>query len=163
MQRRRFFHGRAIRGSDIKDISWFDPSGQEMSDDAWGGDLKGFLAVRLAGDLIGEVDERGEPIVGETLMMLLNSHHENVPFTLPATKVEHHWERIIDTAEPAAEAAAFQEKDVYTVQARSLVLLRIRLTKEPQEILTAAQAGTLLKDAQRLPIHAGAPTLGAVP
>ena len=134
-----------------------------MSDDAWSEDLKGFLAVRLAGDLIGEVDERGEPIVGETLMMLLNSHHEDISFTLPATKVEHHWERIIDTAEPDAESAIFQEKDVYTVQARSLVLLRIRLTKEPHEILTTTQAGTLLKESQRVPAHTEAPTLGAVP
>ena len=43
------------------------------------------LGVRLAGDLIGDVDERGEPIVGETLLMLLNAHHEPIPFTLPET------------------------------------------------------------------------------
>src|SRR5262249_34918984 len=31
-QRRHFFQGRAIRGADIKDISWFNPAGQEMTD-----------------------------------------------------------------------------------------------------------------------------------
>jgi isoamylase len=163
LQRRRFLHGRAIRGSDIKDISWLDLSGQEMSDDAWSGDLKGFLAVRLAGDLIGEVDERGEPIVGDTLLMLLNSHHESISFTLPLTKVEHHWERIIDTAEPDGEPRDFHEKDIYPVQARSVVLLRIRLAKEPQETLTSVQAGSLLKESQRMPAHTEGPTLGAIP
>jgi isoamylase len=34
-QRRKFFVGRPIRGSEIKDISFFDPSGTEMSDEAW--------------------------------------------------------------------------------------------------------------------------------
>ena len=34
-QRRKFFQGRSIRGSDIKDISWFEPRGKEMSDEAW--------------------------------------------------------------------------------------------------------------------------------
>ena len=29
----QFFQGRAIRGSDIKDISWFKPSGEEMRDE----------------------------------------------------------------------------------------------------------------------------------
>jgi isoamylase len=35
LQRRKFFVGRPIRGSDIKDISFFEPSGREMSDAAW--------------------------------------------------------------------------------------------------------------------------------
>ena len=48
------------------------------------------LGVRLAGDLIDDVDKRGEPVVGESLLLLLNAHHEPVPFTLPTTKAEHH-------------------------------------------------------------------------
>ena len=47
--------------------------------------------VRLDGDLIGEVDERGEAIVGDT-MLLLNAHYEAIPFTLPAPR-EELWER----------------------------------------------------------------------
>ncbi|HXH06259.1 MAG TPA: glycogen debranching protein GlgX, partial [Vicinamibacterales bacterium] len=33
LRRRRFFQGRAIRG--VKDIVWLDPSGREMTDEAW--------------------------------------------------------------------------------------------------------------------------------
>src|SRR5262249_35335738 len=87
-QRRRLFQGRSIRGSDIKDISWFNPSGEEMTDADWNAGFVKCLGVRLAGDLIGDVDERGEPITGETLLLLLNAHHEAVPFALPATKPE---------------------------------------------------------------------------
>src|SRR5205823_5817820 len=55
-QRRHFFQGRSIRGSDIKDISWLEPSGGEMADGDWDVGFVKCLGVRLAGDLIGEVD-----------------------------------------------------------------------------------------------------------
>ena len=41
------------------------------------------LGVRLAGDVIDEVDERGERIVGDTLLMLFNADKDAVPFVLP--------------------------------------------------------------------------------
>ena len=105
-QRRKFFLGRGIRGSGVTDISFFEPSGKDMSDEAWSTGFIRSMGVRLAGDLIRDVDERGEPIVGDTLLLLFNAHHEAIPFTLPVTKAEHHWERLLDTAdhaEPDAE------------------------------------------------------------
>ena len=162
LQRRRFFQGRAIRGSDIKDISWFDPSGQEMSDEAWSNGFVRCLGVRLAGDLIGEMDERGDQIRGETLLMLLNAHHEAIPFELPLTKTEHRWERLLDTANPDLDSTVYVEKESYPLQGRSLALFRIRSLVE-QEPMTALQADTLMSENQRVPSHTERPTLGAVP
>ena len=99
-----FFLQCSIRGSDIKDISWLSPAGEEMTDEDWNTGFARCLGVRLAGDLIGDENESGEPIVGETLLLLFNAHHEPIPFTLPATKVEHRWERVFDTAGPAGAA-----------------------------------------------------------
>ena len=59
-----------------------EPTGEEMTDEAWDEGYVKCLGVRLAGDLISDVDERGEPITGETLLMLLNAHWESLPFTL---------------------------------------------------------------------------------
>jgi glycogen operon protein len=95
-QRSTFFQGRALRGSNIKDISFFNPSGQEMSDEDWSAGVQ-CLGVRLAGDLIGDVSERGEPIVGDTTILLLNAYHESIDFTLPPTKDKHPWDRLFDT------------------------------------------------------------------
>ena len=64
------------------------------------------LGVRLAGDLINDENERGEPIVGETLLILLNGHWEPIPFTLPQTSDGHIWDRLLDTADPSQEAEA---------------------------------------------------------
>ena len=35
LRRRKFFQGRRIRGADVSDIAWLDPSGREMTDDTW--------------------------------------------------------------------------------------------------------------------------------
>jgi isoamylase len=126
-QRRRFFHGRSIRGSEIKDLSWLEPSGQEMSDKAWQDGSVRCMGVRLAGDLIGDLDDRGEPIRGETLLLLLNAHHEAIPFTLPAAKDEHFWERIVDTAVATVEPQPFNPGDAYSLEGRSMTVLRTRL------------------------------------
>jgi isoamylase len=157
-QRRKFFQGRHIRGSGIMDISWFEPSGQDMGDDAWDAGFVKCLGVRLAGDLIGEVDERGEPVVGDTLMLLLNAHHEAIPFTLPPTKPEHVWERLLDTAEPDAGPALFAGGQQYPLQGRSLAVLRTRLPEEPKPVITTVQAENLRKEVQTARVPTPDPT-----
>src|SRR5207253_1615956 len=133
-QRRKFFKGRAIRGSDIKDISFLNPAGQEMTDEDWNARSTRCIGVRLAGDLIDDQDDRGEPIVGDTLLLLLNAHHEPIPFTLPLAKIEQLWELLLDTAEEMGKPSAFQGEVRYPLKDRSLAILRTRaLVKEPAE------------------------------
>src|SRR5206468_1745372 len=117
-QRRKFFQGRAIRGSDIKDISWLGSDGREMSDEAWDNGAVNGLAVRLAGDLIGDVDERGEPLLGDTLLVLLNSHDEPISFVLPAAKPEHCWEPILDTSDPTEDSSGLEPNQAYPLGGR---------------------------------------------
>jgi glycogen operon protein len=150
-QRRRFFQGRRIRGSDIKDISWFGPSGQEMTDADWDAGFVKCLGVRLAGDVIGDVDERGDPITGETLLLLLNAHHEAIPFALPATKAEHHWERLLDTAEPPPQAKPMVGGEKYALGGRSLVVLRTVQLEETGHTVTTSQVEALRKEARKVP------------
>ena len=99
LRRRSFFQGRSLRGSDVKDITFLDPSGQEMADEAWKEKFVKCLGMRLAGNLINERDERGEPIEGDTLLVLLNAHHETISFTLPAHGDEEFWELVLSTAD----------------------------------------------------------------
>jgi glycogen operon protein len=99
--------------------------------------------VRLAGDLIGENDERGEPIIGDTVLILLNAHHEAIPFTLPTTRKEHRWERLFDTASVGpAEAARqiAQGGDKYNLQGRSLAVLVARTAPESAGEIATAKA-----------------------
>jgi isoamylase len=125
-QRRKFFLGRAIYGEGIQDISWLDPSGQDMTEEAWNTRSARCLGVRLAGDLIGDMDERGEPIIGDTILLLLNAHYEAIPFTLPATKEGQQWERLLDTIDEPGEPLLLDGEQPYELQGRSMVVLRTR-------------------------------------
>jgi isoamylase len=146
LQRRKFFLGRAIRGSDIKDISFFCPSGQEMSDEDWNAGFVKCLGVRLAGDLINDESERGEPIVGETLLLLLNGHWEPISFTLPQTHTDHIWDRILDTADLSEHPRDYQGGQQYVIQDRSLALLAARTPRDKGLPLTPAQLKAVLSE-----------------
>jgi len=150
-RRRKFFQGRAIRGSDIKDLSFFEPSGKEMSDEAWNAGYVKCLGLRLAGDLIGDVDERGEPIVGDTLLVLLNAHHETIPFILPESKPEHNWQRLLDTADNVKEPLIYQGGQTYALTGRSMVVLSTRLIEETGLPVSGAQLEALRKASQPTP------------
>ena len=147
-QRRKFFIGRAIRGSDVKDISFFSPTGDEMSDGDWNAGFVKCLGIRLAGDLINDETERGEAVVGETLLLLLNGHWEPIPFALPTTLHGHLWERLLDTADTSPESRAYEEKSEYPLQERSLVVLVTRKPEERGQTVTSSQVTAALSKAK---------------
>jgi pullulanase/glycogen debranching enzyme len=49
-QRRRWFHGRRVRG--VSDIGWFKPDGHEMSDQDWQAGFARTVGVFLNGKAI---------------------------------------------------------------------------------------------------------------
>ncbi len=149
LQRRKFFLERAIRGSAIKDISWFEPSGKEMRDKAWKEPFVKAMGVRLAGDMIREVDERGEPIVGDTLLLLLNAHWEEMAFTLPKTKAGQNWVTLVDTRDGTTEPRTYSGGDSYALFGRSLVLLRAASGTDVGPPASAGQVDVLRKQARR--------------
>lgn len=123
LQRRTFFQGRSIRGDGVRDVTWFNCNGEDMTDEDWAASVRS-LGLRLAGDLIDEFDTHGEKIVGDTLLILMNAHHEPIPFVLPVVSHNHQWEVLIDTFSNERGAALFNERDAYDLRARSLVVLR---------------------------------------
>jgi isoamylase len=128
LRRRRFFQGRRIRGSAVKDLTWYGPNGREMSDEQWDSPGAKTLGVRLAGEAIDEVGVRGERIVDDTLLLVLNADEKPVAFNLPSRN-GHRWEMVFDTAysgfgNPAGLPDTFDGGRPYRVNERSVVLLR---------------------------------------
>jgi len=125
--RRMFFQGRRIQGSAVKDLAWFGPDGKEMTDEEWSNSHSRCLGLRLAGDAIEEVDDMGEPIVGDTFLILLNAHHEPVPFTLPPHETWVRWDPVLDTRDwnGEAERRALRTGERYVLEGRSLAVLRL--------------------------------------
>jgi isoamylase len=133
--RRTFFQGRRIQGSAVKDLAWLRPDGHEMTDDEWPDSGSRSLGLRLAGDAIEEVDDLGEPIVGDTFLILLNAHHEPVPFVLPAHAARVLWEPVLDTRDwdGVADRPAQRTGEHYRLEGRSLAVLRLQRNPRPGE------------------------------
>ncbi len=123
-RRRKFFQGRQIRGTDVKDLTFFEPNGREMSDEAWNADFVRSLMVCLGGDAIDEVDAEGTPVVDDTFLVLLNAHHGNVVFTLPRTREGTHWERVFDTGDPQSDRAVTTRTARYRLRGHAMALFR---------------------------------------
>ncbi|HSF34423.1 MAG TPA: glycogen debranching protein GlgX [Candidatus Tectomicrobia bacterium] len=132
LQRPKFFQGRSLRGSEVKDLTWFRPDGKEMTDEDWGNAFARCLGLRLAGDAIDEVDDRGNRITDDTLLILLNAHHEPIPFVLPAHRARIRWELVFDTRDPTGRRRQrpLRGGEAYELESRSLVLLRLRGEQE---------------------------------
>ncbi len=126
LKRRRFFHGRPIRGSKINDISWFSPSGQEMTDEEWNSDFVRSIGVRLAGDAINEVDAKGNPLVGNTLLMIFNAHFEPVPFVLPAHSAGIQYCMELNTATDTTDPEITDGGDTFIMEGRSMAIFSLK-------------------------------------
>lgn len=147
LKRRKFFQGRSIRGAEIKDVTWFDPTEKEMTDQGWNAGFVRCLGVLWGGDVIEDVDETGQRIEGETVLILLNAHHEPIPFQLPAHDHVARWELVLDTARPngelsttaihASEPRTFAADEKYDLRERSLVVLRLGRSEQAGEKTSA--------------------------
>ena len=123
-RRRNFFQGRAIQGSDIMDILWFKPDGSEMTDQEWTHDFARCLGVFLGGESMQERDRRGQPIHDDNVLLLFNSHHEAIPFSLPVLCEGCFWQGVLDTSiASGVSGSPLQNGNSYLLLGRSLALL----------------------------------------
>jgi len=124
LRRRSFFQGRRIKGAGIKDIVWLQPDGREMSDQEWNQQFARSLGVLLSGEATDEHDERGKLIRDGTFAILMNAHHEEIRFVLPARNLHAGWVTLVDTSCQTSQNANrfYSAGDAYPLQARSLAL-----------------------------------------
>ncbi|MET7282277.1 glycogen debranching protein GlgX [Kribbella sp. NPDC005582] len=129
-RRRRFFHGdQGVDG--LGDLVWFTPEGKEMQDGDWSRDDARAVAVFLNGDAISEPDPRGEPVVDDSFLILLNSNHEPEEFLLPGAEYGETWSVVVDTVRPTGRAEEGEHPAGSTIRLEDhgmLVLTRPRRT-----------------------------------
>src|SRR5438093_1350456 len=130
--RRLFFQGRRIHGSAVKDLSWLQPDGAEMTDEEWNNGQSRCLGLQLAGDAIEEIDDEGLPIRDDTFLILLNADDLALPFVLPNHQPRIEWEVVLDTRDwdlvPAERL--YKGGEPYPLEGHTLAVLRQR-AKEP--------------------------------
>ena len=146
-RRRRWFEGQSLHGQAGRDIAWFTPAGQEMSEQDWSVGFAKSLMVFMDGKSIPNRGPRGEEISDDSFLLCFNAHHERMSFTLPSDVFGTRWQRVIDTADPLLQAPEndFHAGSVVNVADRSLVVLQRIESAETDE--AGAPAGIVLAEA----------------
>jgi glycogen operon protein len=126
-RRPKFLQGRRIRGAEVKDVMWFNPGGNEMSDEEWASPFVRCVGMLLCGD-IGDIHNfEGEPVHDQTFLLLINAHYEPIQFLLPG--LEHlEWELILDTVDESgflATTRKYASGDDFDLPERSAALFQL--------------------------------------
>jgi glycogen operon protein len=119
-RRRRFLAGDPVADHGTKDVSWICPDGSEMTLAEWHDPKNRVLGMLVHGDASDEVDERGRPNRGDTLLLLVNGGNRNCPFTLPSLPEPGVWHEVVSTTRPGGREL---RKESVVLAAHSLLLL----------------------------------------
>jgi isoamylase len=127
LQRRRFLSGNPVGISGSKDITWFNPSGAELSHDEWHSPSTQCIGYILEGSAINQVTERGKSVVGDTLLVLINAQFHDVKFSIPEHFTQKPWTLILTTSLRDKDKTGYRYEagDEFDVQHHSLALFII--------------------------------------
>ena len=123
LRRRHFFRGAAVSGSAHKDVTWVRADGTEMTEVDWLNPEARVLGMLIDGKATDEVDERGHAVTSDTLLIILNSGEDAVPFTLPTVDAdaEKIWVIMVDTS---CDEAPVVRNQTVSLEAHAVMLLR---------------------------------------
>ncbi|MBX3187925.1 MAG: glycogen debranching protein GlgX [Labilithrix sp.] len=100
-RRPSFLKGEHVGNSELKDIAWFHPEGREMTVADWQRPSRASIGLLLAGDALDWSDDKGDAVIDDSFLVLLNGSREDVTFALPGREWGSRWAMRIDTRVPA--------------------------------------------------------------
>jgi isoamylase len=125
LRRRSFFRGVATsrdgQRDAVKDVMWIRPDGNELEQQDWDDAEGRLLGMLLPGRATDEVNERGRPVFGDTLLLLLNASDRSRLFILPPQGRAGVWREILNTARQGERVI---RRAGLNLVAHSLILLR---------------------------------------
>ncbi len=119
-RRRKFFAGDPAADTGVKDVQWLRPDGRELGDDDWQNPQLRVLGMLIHGQSSDELDERGRPNRGNTLLLWFNAGARARQAKLPAMPSSGTWHEIVNTAQQSHDVPRGRE---ISVAPHSLVLL----------------------------------------
>jgi isoamylase len=124
LHRGRFMTGEWNEELGVRDATWVNASGLNMSMQDWhDGETKCFGMLMDGRAQATGIRRRGS---AATLLFVVNAFHELVAFTLPDCTDGKHWKLLFDTGTPdEVRDEPFNIGDIYPVTARSCLLFRL--------------------------------------
>ena len=136
LRRTRFFTGEWNEEIGVRDLTWIEPSGSEMSAEQWSDPFAKCMGALFDGRAQATgIRKRGSDT---TMLLIVNAADNLVRFMLPQVAAGRGWMRLIDTnlseAEDEEDAGRFKFGDEYEVTPRSLLLFRLlRFRRQPAQ------------------------------
>ncbi|RIK46070.1 MAG: glycogen debranching enzyme GlgX [Chloroflexi bacterium] len=124
LRRGDFFKGVPQNGSDRKDVTWLRPDGAEMTPEDWSTSWVRSLGLLIDGNGVTDLDENGNPLHDQSLLLLINGFDGPVEFVTPA--IDHSlWAVVVDTARFGTDGACVEVRGGarLTLEGFSLALL----------------------------------------
>ncbi len=138
LHRNRFLTGELDAEFGVRDVSWITPAGAPMETAHWDDPNTRCFGMVLDGR--AQATGIHKPAGDSTLLMIVNAHHDAVPFALPEPPAGLHWMLLLDTNRPElAEPEDFAFGHDFLVTGRSLLLFLLQLDVGGEISLQAAR------------------------
>ena len=127
-RRRKWFQGRAIHGSGVSDIGWFNPDGTAMTDQQWHDGEAKSISIFLNGEEIVSPGPRGERVTDDSFLLFFNAYYDPLIYTIPPGLREYRWGLVIDTQQPhflTGEKVYTGDKPIHVIERSLMVLQRL--------------------------------------
>ncbi len=148
-RRKRYYTGRKMGDSVLKDITWFTPEGLEMTDADWGKPYAQSLSALISGSLsVAFCNEEGKFYPDNHFFIVLNAGGDGIEWLLPETEKETMWNLILDTSRdaPVVKDEMYKSGDSYNVPAWSVLMFKAPMPDEETVMLArSGVAGVLGK------------------
>ncbi|MFE4829719.1 glycogen debranching protein GlgX [Streptomyces sp. NPDC056672] len=128
LRRRAFFSGRPQAPDGLRDLAWFTPHGEEMTEEDWYAPAS-TLGLFLSGRDIPGRDAQGEKITDDSFLTVLHAAGAPVDVTLPGPPWARTYELLVDTAreeQTEAPGTVYEAGATVTVPARCVLVFRVR-------------------------------------
>jgi isoamylase len=125
-RRRHFLSGEATGSSSLPDAWWCRPDGRRMTQRDWERSERHVLGLFLNGYEFPYRGRQGEKIIDDSFLLLINAHHEDVRFSLPARRWGQNWALELSTHDPdcAPGSATYAARSTVDTVARSITVLK---------------------------------------
>ncbi len=121
---RKYFKNRRIQNNGVKDIRWINTDGLDMNREEWEVTFIRNMGMILNGELMKQVDDKGDILADDILLILVNSYWEPISFSLLHEGLSPEWEVLLDTYFDEITGQNKHVQNVFELQGRSLALLR---------------------------------------
>ncbi len=137
-RRLRFFKGEKISGTDLKDITWLKPSGDEMCSEDWNSPAQKYLGFLISGAAgMAHYTEQGELAPDSTFLGIMNGSSDTIDWTLPSAEEHDSWELLLDSAknDEVGSKGNFVFGKKVKISPWSFVLLQGKLSTSNKELI----------------------------